>query len=288
MFSAEATESKRVDEQHRVAVAVAPNGGRRSKADHAALPLTTTELAATASACADAGAAMIHVHVRDGQGRHVLDADAYQEVTSAIRAAVGNRLVVQITSESLGLYSPEAQMAVIREARPQAVSMALRELVPDSGTEAAFSGFMQWLHAERAAPQIILYSPEEAVRLADLRRRGLLGAEDVPVLFVLGRYAPGQTSVAADLLPFLAPPVPKYRHWSACAFGRHELACVVAAALLGGHVRVGFENNLLLPDGTLAGSNADLVAQVVKTLHACGARTADAADLAADWNARTR
>jgi len=275
-----------VDKQHRVAVAVAPNGGRRTRADHPALPLTAAEVALTARACADAGAAMIHVHVRDGQGRHLLDADAYRRATKAIREAVGDRLVIQITSESLGIYSPAEQMAVVRETRPQAVSLALSELAPDTGAETAFSEFMVWLHGERIAPQIILYSPDEAVRLAGLRRRGLLGADDVPVLFVLGRYTRGQVSTPADLLPFVAPGVPGFGHWSVCAFGRHETACVVAAGLLGGHVRVGFENNFMLPDGRLAVSNADLVAQVVQTLAACGLATADAADLAAEWGAR--
>ena len=114
--------------EHRVAVAVAPNGGRRTKADHPKLPMTARELAATASACADAGAAMIHVHVRDGQGRHFLDAGAYRRATAAIREAVGDRLVVQITSESLGIHSPAEQIDVIRQTKPQAVSLARNRL----------------------------------------------------------------------------------------------------------------------------------------------------------------
>lgn len=272
--------------EHGVAVTVAPNGGRRTKADHEALPMTATELAATASACADAGAAMIHVHVRDGQGRHLLDADAYRQAIAAIRAAVGDRLVVQITSESLGIYSPGKQIEVIRQTRPQAVSLALREIVPDKAAETTFGDLMRWLHAERIAPQIILYSPDEAVRLVGFRSRGLLFADDVPVLFVLGRYTPGQVSSPSDLLPFLSSDMPKFGDWSVCAFGRHEAACVVAAALLGGHVRVGFENNLLLPDGALAASNADLVLQVVRTLDGCGLATASAADLVRRWNCR--
>jgi len=272
--------------EHKVAVAVAPNGGRRTRSDHPALPMTTAEVAETASACADAGAAMIHVHVRDGRGRHLLDADVYRQATDAIRAAVGDRLVVQVTSESLGIYSPAQQIDVIRRARPQAVSLGLRELVPDGDAETAFADLMRWIGTERIAPQIILYSPEEAIRLAGLRSRGLLFANDVPVLFVLGRYTPGQVSLPSDLLPFLAPAMPTFRHWSVCAFGRREAACVVAAALLGGHVRVGFENNLLLPDGTLAGSNADLVRQVVGTLGRCGIATASAGDLAQQWSCR--
>ena len=86
------------------AIAVAPNGGRRGKNDHPALPIGPEELASTAAACLEAGAAMIHAHVRDRDGGHLLDADAYREATKAIRDAVGERLVIQITSEAVGRY----------------------------------------------------------------------------------------------------------------------------------------------------------------------------------------
>lgn len=264
-------------------IAVAPNGGRRGKADHPALPLTAAELAVTAAECAEAGAAMIHLHVRDRDGGHLLDADAYREAIAAVRGAVGDGLVVQITSEALGVYSPQQQMDVVRAVRPEAVSLALRELAPDEASEPEFARFLTWLHDNRVVPQIILYTPEEALRLADMRRRGLIPVDDIPVLYVLGRYTPGQVSTPVDLLPFLAPEMPGFGHWSVCAFGRNETVCVVAAALLGGHVRVGFENNLHLPDGSTAGSNADLVAGVAKALGACGAGIGSAADLRAQW-----
>lgn len=268
-----------------VTIAVAPNGGRRTKADHPAIPLTPAELARTAAECAEAGAAMIHVHVRDRDDKHLLDADAYREAIAAIRDAVDDRLVVQITSEALGIYSPTEQMAVVRDVKPQAVSLALREIVPDSASEPAFASFMAWLHAERIFPQIILYSPDEAIRLSNLQQRGLVPWSDVPVLYVLGRYTQGQTSSPSDLLPFLAQGMPRFTHWSVCAFGRNEAACVTAAALLGGHVRVGFENNLVLPNGSVARSNAELVAATVRILADCGAILASGAELAATWKA---
>ena len=266
-----------------VAIAVAPNGGRRTKADHPALPMTSEEIAATAVACCEAGACMIHVHVRDRNGNHLLDAAAYRSTIAAIRAAVVDRMVVQITSESLGIYRPDEQMAVVRGVRPEAVSLALREFVPDASRESSFAEFLGWLRRERVTPQIILYSPEDGLRLADLKKRGLVPFEDVPVLYVLGRYAPGQLSTPADLTPFLAPGVPRFAHWSVCAFGARETACVTAGALLGGHVRVGFENNLRLPDGTIAPDNAALVATVRTAVQACGMRLASADQLRASW-----
>jgi uncharacterized protein (DUF849 family) len=266
-----------------VAIAVAPNGGRRTKADHPALPMTPHELAATAAACLEAGASMIHAHVRDPDGGHLLDADAYRAAIAAIRAAVGDRLVIQITSEALGIYSPVEQMAVVRQVRPEAVSLALRELLPDDSHEAGFGELLAWLRREKIVPQIILYTPEEAVKLATLKERGLIPFEDIPVLYVLGRYSAGQKSSPGDLLPFLSPGMPRFRHWSVCAFGARETACVTAGALLGGHIRVGFENNLFLPDGSPARDNAELVAAAATAVGACGLRPATAEELREDW-----
>lgn len=267
-----------------VAIALAPNGGRRTKADHPALPLTAEEIAATAAACLDAGACMIHVHVRDRDGRHLLDADAYRAAMAAIQAAVGDRIVVQITSEALGIYRSQEQMTVVRDVRPEAVSLALREFVPDASHEAAFADFLGWLRTESVSPQIILYSPEEAVKLAQLKARGLVPFEEVPVLYVLGRYTPGQKSSPSDLLPFLAAGMPRFAHWSVCAFGVRENACVTTAALLGGHMRVGFENNLWRPDGSVAPDNAALVAAAHAALETCGLQAATADELRAVWN----
>src|SRR3546814_12920842 len=87
---------------------------------------------------------MIHPHVRDADDRHSLDAGAYREATAAVREAVGDRMVIQVTSEAVGIYSPAQQMAMVRAVEPEAVSLAIRELVPD-GEEAAARDFLAWL-----------------------------------------------------------------------------------------------------------------------------------------------
>jgi 3-keto-5-aminohexanoate cleavage enzyme len=236
-------------------IANAPNGATRTKADHPALPMTAAELARNAAEIAEAGAALIHIHVRDAEGRHLLDADAYRDATAAIRREVGDRLVVQATSEAAGRYRAPEQIAVVRAVRPEAVSLALREIIPDEAHEAAAADFFGWLRRERTMVQVILYSAEEVHRYHALKDRGVLGeGEDFP-LFVLGRYTSGQVSTPADLVPFLADGTPP-RLWAMCAFGPKENACAVAASGLGGHVRVGFENNLFAPDGSVAEDNA--------------------------------
>ncbi|MFC6490829.1 3-keto-5-aminohexanoate cleavage protein, partial [Nitratireductor sp. GCM10026969] len=228
---------------------------------------------------------MLHCHVRDREGRHILEADAYRAAVTAVRRAVGERLVIQITTEAVGRYRPHEQMEVVRAVRPKAASLALAELVPDAAHEAAFGTFLEFMKAENIVPQIILYHPDEAVRLKDMMARGVVPFDDIPVLCVLGRYTEGQRSTPADLLPFLAPGAPRFKHFMLCAFGARETACVATAAALGGHARVGFENNLHLADGRLAPDNAAIVRGVADALEALGLARADADDLRAQWAA---
>jgi 3-keto-5-aminohexanoate cleavage enzyme len=263
----------------RVVVAVAPNGGRKTKAECPGLPITAEELALTAAECVERGAAMLHLHVRDSEGVHILDAAAYRAAISRICAAVGDRLVVQITSESMGRYSPAEQMAVVLDTNPEAASFALRELAPERKDERLFCDFLERLKSLRVWPQIILYTPEEAQRLAAMHKQGLIPFGQVGVLYVLGRFSLLRRAQPTDLLPFLAPDAPRFASWSVCAFGRREAACVVAGALLGGHVRVGFENNVALPGGEQAASNADLVGAVARALGDLGLATQDAQGL---------
>lgn len=262
-----------------VAIAVAPNGGRKTKANHPQFPMTIAELAETAAECADAGAAMIHLHVRDADGAHWLDAEAYRSAIAAIREVVRDRLVVQVTSELLGRYRPAEQMAVVLETKPEAVSLALRELAQDARDEGPFADFLAGLKRMSVWPQFILYAPEEGARLAAMQKRGVIPFNSIAVLYVLGRYTLLRTAAPSDLLPFLAPGAPQFAHWSVCAFGRREAACVTASALLGGHARVGFENNLALPNGERAATNAELVGAVARALGDLGFAKQTAEDL---------
>lgn len=256
-------------------LAVAPNGARKTKADHPALPMSPAEIARCAAECAEAGAAMIHLHVRDRDGGHTLDAEAYRAAIGAVRRETGGRMVIQATTEAVGLYRPEEQMAMVREVRPEAVSLALREIVPDGAHERPAAEFLAWLRAEGIAPQFILYSAEDVARFDDLVARGVVPEGRHFVLFVLGRYTPGQRSTPADLLPFLGANAAGHA-WAVCAFGPRETACAVSAAALGGHARVGFENNLVLPGGSIAPNNAALVAATAAGTAAIGRPLADA------------
>ncbi|CAJ0695728.1 3-keto-5-aminohexanoate cleavage enzyme [Ralstonia edaphis] len=267
-----------------IAIAVAPNGARKTHADHPALPITPDELATCARQCVDAGAAMLHLHVRRPDGTHSLEPGDYRPAIAAVQRAVGDALVIQITTEAVGIYTPEQQMASVRALQPEAISAALRELVPDAAHEAEAARFFGELAAARTAIQYILYSVDDVVRYLDLRARGVLPDTPHWVLFVLGRYSAGQRSDPTDLLPFLQAwaegvDITANVPWAMCAFGPREAECALTAALLGGHARLGFENNMALPDGSTAPDNAALVTNLRRHLDALHRPLASAADL---------
>jgi 3-keto-5-aminohexanoate cleavage enzyme len=256
-------------DQNPLIVMSAPNGAYKTQADHAALPMTPSELATTAKQCLDAGANMLHLHIRDAQGRHSLDVQGYRDAVAAVRAAVGQAMVLQVTSEAAKVYQAPAQIAMVRELKPEAVSVGLREVDQPEIGEKGLAEFFTWLARERVMTQVIVYDVADLQRWQDLRARGVVPDAPWFLLFVLGRYSAGQTSQPSDLVPFV------HAHtgtepWAVCAFGAAEHACVTTAAALGGHVRVGFENNLYLKDGSVAADNGALVRQAVQAAQVLG------------------
>jgi len=162
---------------------VAPNGARRGKTDHPNLPITPDEIAREAAACCDAGATVLHLHVRTRDGEHALDPELYREAIRVVRREVGERMVIQTTTEAVGRYRPKEQMRAVRELHPQAVSLGLRELIPEGSDPAEAADFLQWLRRERIAPQYILYTPSDVAALQVLRRQGVIPqARKVPPL----------------------------------------------------------------------------------------------------------
>lgn len=256
---------------------VAPNGARKTRADHPAIPITPDEMAEEAANCRDAGAAMLHLHVRDGHDRHLLDADAYRASIAAIRQRIGDDLIIQITTEAVGQYQPADQIAVVKAVKPEAVSLAIKEIIPGAASELPAEAFLHWAARERILVQYILYSADDVRRFATLCQRGVIPGDAQSVLFVLGRYTAGQTSDPTQLLDFLQAAKGQPWHWSVCAFGAKEAAVAQAAACLGGHARIGFENNLHLADGALAPNNAALVNQAARGGHIIGRPLANAA-----------
>ena len=247
-------------------IMVAPNGARRGKADHPALPVTIPEIVATAAACHAAGAGAVHAHVRDAEGQHVLDAGLYRELIAETARQVPG-MPVQITTEAVGRYSPAEQRALLREVAEDAegVSIALSELLADDNTAAARASYHALAEAG-VAVQHILYDAADVHRLAREIARGTVPGGALTTLCVLGRYTTRQQSAPGMLTPFLdaARKAGLEADWAVCAFGQGETACLRAALEQGGKARVGFENNLFMEDGSHAPDNAARVREIAE------------------------
>ena len=103
--------------EQKVLIAVAPNGARRSRKDHPALPVTPDEIAETAAACAQAGAAMIHLHIRDERGEHSLDPVRYRQAITAVRKRVGDNMLIQVSSEAAGRFTVHEHDEKMKDAK---------------------------------------------------------------------------------------------------------------------------------------------------------------------------
>lgn len=261
-------------------IMVAPNGARRTKADHPALPMTQAEIVDAVADAHQEGAQAAHLHVRDETGAHVLNAERYLRLSDALRTRCGEDLIIQITTEAVGRYTPAEQRQLVRDVKPEAVSIAYRELFAGPEETSASTDFLQWAQETGIAIQWILYAPDEVSALAHLIEQKAV-PQASPILFVLGRYTAGQVSDPADLDPFLASlreqPSLRAVSWSVCAFGAAESVCLGAALSQGGNVRVGFENSLWNADGSVAVSNAQRVAEIAAIARKKGLQTATAA-----------
>lgn len=248
----------------KLCIMVAPNGARRTKDDHPLLPITPEELASAAHTCLTAGAGAIHLHVRDGDQRHSLDAEAYRRAIEAITKACPD-IAIQTTTEAAGIFDINAQIASVHALRPSCLSFSLRELMRDGQTRG--EEFLRWAALEKIAIQFILYDAWQIKEFAHLWRAGALHLAAVPrIIVVAGRYSSTQDSELTDFDSLYEALVANGLHdstiWMTCAFGRGEMACLEKTIELGGHVRVGFENAIVDADGRLARDNAERVAMI--------------------------
>lgn len=245
-------------------IMVAPNGARKTKADHPRLPMTVDEVIEETRAAVAAGADGLHAHIRDSDGRHSLDLGLYQELLAETDRALPG-LFVQVTTEAVGIYSAASQRQLVRALRPKQVSIGLREIMSD-GETADVADLFAMCASEGIAVQHILYSEEECHEFIRLQDDGVIPAGVAQILHVLGRYSVGQVSDPADVARRAAAFTGRNVDWGLCAFGQSETDCLIAALELGGKARIGFENNLFHPDGRMAESNADRVADLVARL----------------------
>lgn len=239
---------------------VAPNGARKTKRDHPAIPLTVADVVADAASCHAAGANAVHFHVRDTDDRHVFDAGQYREGIAEL-ASQCPQMHVQITTETAGRYGPEDIQKIVRDVIPPGASIGVAELIPSRVPSDDDIRFYGWLMESGVRIQHICYTPQDVALLAEvLKRLPMTHRQNVWCLFVLGHYT-GAISHPDMLRAFLNE---LHRSeidgdWAICAFGKQETDCLVAAIKAGGKVRVGFENSMIMQDGSLAKNNLQRV-----------------------------
>lgn len=235
---------------------VAPNGARKQKSDHPDLPITIQETAQTARTCFLSGADTLHLHIRTEDGGHSLDPEHYIDAISAVRETVPD-MPIQITTESGGVFDVGAQFNCLKKVTPAAASISIREIARNTALAAHVYNFCA---EANTTVQHILYAPNDVALLADWYARGWVPRHMNSVIYVLGHYQPQVLARPEHLPAFLDAAEHLSLDWAICAFGQHELACAKAALQLGGDIRIGFENNIQLPDGSPAKDNAQTVA----------------------------
>ena len=243
---------------------VAPNGARRIKKDHPAVPLTINETVETAKACYKEGAEAIHLHVRDENGQHVLDTGLYKEALNELENQVP-KMHIQVTTEAVGKYSPADMRKLAYDVVPPGTSIGTAELIPTRIPEDEDIKLYKYLTEAGTKIQHILYKPEDIDLLVELLKKSNIKIDNAWCLFVIGHYT-GKISYPENIPPFLKKMEENKikLDWSICAFGKEEIGCLDKAISLGGKIRVGLENSLFMPNGEMAPDNQSKVAAVKK------------------------
>ena len=240
-------------------ITVAPTGAEAGKDDVPALPVTLEELVATARACEAAGAAMVHVHVRDGQARPTLDPGLLRATVAALRESTS--LVVQLSTGGSVHDGFDARLGVL-DAEPDSCSLTCGTV--NFGDDVFLNPwpFVSELYRRTQECEVV---PEfelfDLGHVATLHR--LLDDSGPPyggrVHCDLVMGVPGGLPGTLRALAAVVAALPPGASWSATGVGRTTLPVALAALSAGGHLRVGMEDTLTFAKGVPVRDNAQLV-----------------------------
>jgi uncharacterized protein (DUF849 family) len=279
-----------------VIITCAVTGGAPFK-QNSNVPVTPQQIARHSIDAARAGAAMVHIHVRDPEtGAAVGHAHLYREVVDLIRksdvdviinltSGYGGRYVpsaanVRIADDSLStLMVPEKRMAHIVELEPEVCSLDVATLNFGEGvfmnTPAHLRLMADACRMAGVKPEIEVFEAGHVRLAVRLIEQGYLAA---PAHFQFCLGIEWAMPATAQALTFMKSLIPDEATWSAFGIGRQQFPIVAEAVRLGGHVRVGLEDNLYLDAGVLAPDNAALVRKAVSVIEGEGARAASPAE----------
>lgn len=258
------------------------------------LPITPEQIATSALEAEAAGAAIVHIHVRHDDGRPSMELAHYAEVVERIRAA-GSQLILNLTTGPGGRFVPDEadpriagpgttllppleRVGHVPALRPEIATLDLNTM--NSGDQVVMNTprnvriMADAILAAGVKPEIEIFNPGDLVLARALLADPRFGPRPM-FSFVLGINYGWPASIEAIQLGLSM--LPPGALWSAFGVSRHSFPMVAAAVLMGGHVRVGMEDNIYLEKGVLARSNAELCARASRIVTDLGARIASPA-----------
>ena len=255
-------------------VTAAVVGSRPTKKMNPAVPYSPKEIAASAVECCKAGAAIAHIHVRNPiTGENELNLDSFKEVLGRIREACD--MVVNLTTTASHLQGPDVGQRRLQPVflKPDMCSFDLGSVnffdrvflnPPDWAEEAA-----KCMKDNDVKPEIEVFDTGHISQAIDLIQKGLIQS---PPYFQICMGVKWGIEATAENLLFMKSKLPAGAVWSVLGVGKSQLSMITLAMILGGHVRVGFEDNIYLKKGVLASSKAQLVEKAVDLAERLGRR----------------
>jgi 3-keto-5-aminohexanoate cleavage enzyme len=245
-------------------ISAATTGSWPTKAQNPNLPTSPEEIARAAVDCAAAGAAIVHIHVRDDNERVTCDPARYARVRELVTAAGSDVVINMSTGGGAGQTTDEERMAPVTLS-PEIASFDCGSVNFGERVFINSPSFLREL-AQRmkqrgVKPEIECFEPGHVWNALRLIDEGLL---EPPFWFQFVLGVRGGSPPEVKQLHHLVEMLPPGAHWSVCGIGRAQLPLGMAAMAMGGHVRTGLEDNIYYRKGELASSNAQLVARVAR------------------------
>ena len=251
-------------------------GSWPTKKDNPAVPYTPEEIAKDAYECWKAGAAIVHIHVREPDGTPSIRPELYRETVERIRAYKDCDVCINITSSGKDGGTDEERIDPIRELLPELASFDAGSLNWQHFT--IFQNHPRFLEKLGTALQEVNVKPDIEIFDAGMvynaihyLKTGVLKAP-CHFQFVLGA-AGGMTNTIENLV-YLKSLLPEGSTWAGAGIGSGHMPIMMATIALGGHLRVGLEDNVYYHKGVLAESNAQLVARAKRLLEEAGLEAA--------------
>ena len=241
-------------------------GAEVTKEQNPAVPYTVEEIVREAKSAVDAGAAIVHLHVRYDDGTPTQSRDRFQECEEAILKECPNVILIPSTGGAVGMTPDERLQSTDTTPLPEMATL-------DCGTcnfgDEIFDNTMPTMRAfgkrmmERGIkPEYECFEMGHLDTILTMARKGEVPGAPMQFNFVLGVL--GCTPATVDNLCWLVKNIPAGSTWTATGIGRYAFQLAAPAIVMGGNVRVGFEDNLYLERGVLAKSNGELVDKVVR------------------------